>query len=93
MNQDAPISWLRWPTQAFFGSGVLSRLPEVLRRLRARRVAVVCGKNFALRSGLLEGLRNLICEAKAGTVLWHGVRPDPNSDLVDAYGRKARIGP
>lgn len=70
------------PTQFVFGRGTEERTGGLVRKFGGSRALVVYGGGSAVRSGLLDRVRQSLGEAGAEYVEMGGVQPNPTDDKV-----------
>ena len=75
------ISTFSYPNRIIFGPGAISRLPELLTELSAKRVLLVTDEGL-VKAGLVERVQSRI-DTVAQTVLYTGVTPNPTEACVD----------
>ena len=81
MSLNPMISTFSYPNRIIFGPGAISRLPELLTELSAKRVLLVTDEGL-VKAGLVERVQSRI-DTVAQTVLYTGVTPNPTEACVD----------
>ncbi|MFA5486266.1 MAG: iron-containing alcohol dehydrogenase [Bacilli bacterium] len=73
---------LLMPTELIFGIGRHQEVGEVIKRYEKSNVLILYGENFALRSGLLNRVTDLLEKEEIDYVLYGGITPNPEVKYV-----------
>lgn len=73
---------LLMPTELIFGVGRHQEIAKVIKRYGKRNVLVMYGENFAIRSGLLNRVTDLLEGEEIDHVLYGGITPNPEVKYV-----------
>jgi alcohol dehydrogenase YqhD (iron-dependent ADH family) len=68
---------LKIQTELIFGKGRHLEIAKVIKRYNKKNVIILYGESFAVRSGLLETVTNLLDESEIEYVLYGGITPNP----------------
>ena len=63
-------------TELIFGKGRHLEIAKVIKRYNKKNVIILYGESFAVRSGLLETVTNLLDESEIEYVLYGGITPN-----------------
>ncbi|MDY0214664.1 MAG: iron-containing alcohol dehydrogenase [Bacilli bacterium] len=81
---------LLMPTELIFGVGRHQEIAKVIKRYGKKNVLIMYGENFAVKSGLLNRVTDLLESEEIDYVLYGGITPNPEVKYVREAKRIAK---